>query len=67
MKNQITIVMKLDSQFQVKYCLDNGNRVGAKLFSKDVQLVDIMRYVRNLISPWEVDISVLFEVTQIPA
>lgn len=64
MKNRITILVRLDAQFQVEYSLDEGKRVGAHLFPKDVQLVDILRYCRNLISPYNVETVILYQVTQ---
>lgn len=64
MKNRITILVKLDSSFQLEYFLDEGNRVGCVPFNKDALLLDILRYCRNLISPYNVDTNILYEVAR---
>jgi hypothetical protein len=64
LKNRITILVRLDAQFQLEYILDNGKRTGCHLFPKDTQLIDILRYARNLISPYNVETNILYEVAR---
>lgn len=64
MSNKITIVVKLDATFQLEYSLDQGNRAGVHSFPKDSLLIDILRYCRNLVSPYNVETNILYEVAR---